>query len=219
MKELPYFKFYCSEWISGSITLESMSTQGLFINICALYWFKSGQLNTSEIKRRIRVKQADFDSLVDSGLIKIDQDLVKISFLDEQMHQRNVVSKTNSYNGSLGGAPKGNKNAIKNNRKQPKTTNIEEEEEKNRKREERKVFVYGKHDDDKYILITPNTMDGLLYRINGEDGFKELYDIKQSKISHPNLVKEFLRSYPGKHFDDFRHVYNTFNQFIEKKYN
>jgi len=218
-KELPYFKFNASEWISGAITLEDMTTQGAFINICAYYWFKSGSLTLTEIKRRLKLKQATIDSLTHGNHIKVDQDVIEISFLNEQFDELGHISKKNSLNGSKGGAPKGNKNAQKNNPKQPKTTNIEEEVEENRKREERKVFVYGKHDEDKYILITPNTIDGLLYRINGEDGFKELYDIKQSKISHPNLVKDFLRSYPGKHFDDFRHVYNTFNQFIEKKYN
>ena len=37
-KSLPYFKFFCSEWSDGDITLEDYQTQGLFINICAYYW-------------------------------------------------------------------------------------------------------------------------------------------------------------------------------------
>jgi len=56
MKELPYFKFNSSEWINGAITLEDLQAQGLFINICAYYWFNSGCLKLSEIKRRVKCK-------------------------------------------------------------------------------------------------------------------------------------------------------------------
>lgn len=138
-KELPYFKFNAAEWISGEITLEDLQTQGAFINICAYYWFKSGCLTLTEIKRRLKLKQAVIDSLINGNHIKVDGDQVEISFLKEQFDERGHKSKINSLNGSKGGAPIGNKNAEKNNRKQPKTTNIEEEkkrEEKNKNREE-----------------------------------------------------------------------------------
>ncbi len=107
MKELPYFKFDCAEWISGEVTLEDLSTQGLFINICAYYWFKSGLLSLSEIKRRLSdVKEGSFEALVGSNLIKVKSDKVSITFLDEQLHERNKMSEINSENGKLGGRPK-----------------------------------------------------------------------------------------------------------------
>lgn len=149
-KELPYFKFDCAEWISGEITLEDLSTQGLFINICAYYWFKSGCLTLTEIKRRVKCKPANIQSLIDSGLIKVDGENIKVSFLDEQFEERGHKSKINSLNGSMGGAPKGNKNAQKNNQsvesEQPKSTNIEENKkrirtEEKEKREELPDFV------------------------------------------------------------------------------
>lgn len=141
-KELPYFKFNAAEWISGEITLEDLQTQGAFINLCAYYWFKSGCLTLTEIKRRLKLKQAIIDSLINGQHIKVDGDQVEISFLREQFDERGHKSKINSLNGSKGGAPKGNKNAEKNNRKQPKTSNIEEEkkrEEENKNREEAHV--------------------------------------------------------------------------------
>lgn len=140
-KELPYFKFDCSEWISGNITLEDFQTQGVFINICAYYWFKSGCLKTSEIKPRLKCKQSIIDTLFENGHMKADGDFVKISFLDEQFEERGHISVKNSNNGSKGGAPKGNKNAQKNkpsvDSEQPKTTNIEEEQKRIRREEER----------------------------------------------------------------------------------
>ena len=145
-KELPYFKFNASEWISGEITLESLETQGAFINICAFYWFKSGCLTLTEIKRRLKLKQPTINRLVDSNHIKVVDDMIEISFLREQFDERGMISKRNSNNGRKGGAPVGNKNAkiepetqkktSENNREQAKTSNIEEEE--NKKREEKK---------------------------------------------------------------------------------
>lgn len=129
MKELPYFKFNCSEWISGSITLEDLTTQGAFINICAYYWFKSGNITLTEINRRLKLKQATINRLVDGNHIKLNGDIIEISFLREQFNERGMISDRNSKNGSKGGAPKGNKNAQKNNPEQPKTSNKEEEEE------------------------------------------------------------------------------------------
>lgn len=140
-KELPYFKFDCAEWISGDITLEDFQVQGVFINICAYYWFKSGCLKTSEIKPRLKCKQSVLDKLFDSGHLKSDGDFVKISFLDEQFAERGHVSVKNSENGSKGGAPKGNRNAQKNKPavdfEQPKTTNIEGEEKRIRTEQKR----------------------------------------------------------------------------------
>lgn len=136
-KELPYFKFNAAEWISGGITLEDLTTQGAFINICAYYWFKSGGLTITEIKRRLKLKQATLDALVNGNHIKVDGDQVEVSFLKEQFDERGHKSKVNSINGSKGGAPKGNKNAEKNNREQAKTTNIEENKKRKEKKEKR----------------------------------------------------------------------------------
>lgn len=158
MKELPYFKFNCSEWLHGDITLEDFQAQGLFINICAYYWFKSGCLKTSEIKPRLKCKQSLIDKLFENGHLKSDGDFVKISFLDEQFAERGHVSEKNKENGSKGGAPKGNKNAQKNNPKQPKTTNIEEEKNKNRIREEKRRVELP--DFEQFNLWTTDIIDG-----------------------------------------------------------
>lgn len=140
-KELPYFKFNCSEWISGNITLEDLTTQGAFINICAYYWFKSGCITLTEIKRRLKLKQPTIDSLIKGNHIKVTDDLIEISFLLEQFNERGHISKRNSLNGSKGGAPKGNKNAEKNNREQAKTTNIEKEKEEEKEQNKKEIQI------------------------------------------------------------------------------
>lgn len=106
-KELPYYKFHVSEWINGNITLEDFYVQGVFINICAFYWFKSGNLTLTELKRRLsKAKPTAFDSLIESGLIKLNGDNLSITFLDEQIKERDTQSVVNRANGALGGRPK-----------------------------------------------------------------------------------------------------------------
>lgn len=147
-KDSPYFKFYVSEYNDGDIQLCSMEAQGLFMNLCSIYWSKEGDLFLSKAKRLFKVRAKVWEQLIHERVIKVDNDRIKINFLDEQLNERIVTSKTNSLNGSKGGAPKGNKNAqndkretTENNRttseKQPKTSNKEERIEEENKEEDR----------------------------------------------------------------------------------
>lgn len=84
-----------------------MDVQGLFINICALYWQRGGNLTLTEAKRRLLLsKPKAFDSLIENGLIKVDNDNLTISFLEEQIQEREEKHEINSANGRLGGRPK-----------------------------------------------------------------------------------------------------------------
>jgi len=103
-KGLPYFEFWTSEWLTGDICFEDLETQGLFINICALYWQRNGDLLVSDIERRYNKPNA-FNSLTDR-IISVSDGLIKIAFLDEQLLARKHKSKVNSENGSKGGRPK-----------------------------------------------------------------------------------------------------------------
>jgi hypothetical protein len=106
-KDLPYFKFNVSEYINGDITLEDFYIQGVFINICAFYWFKSGNVSLSEMKRRLsKAKPKAFEKLIESNLIKVEGDVLKITFLDEQLEERAKNADKNHINGLSGGRPK-----------------------------------------------------------------------------------------------------------------
>ena len=103
-KGLPYFKFTPSEWLTGDICFEDLEVQGLFINICAWYWQRDGNLKISDIERRYN-KPTALHSLYDRFL-NVENDTIQIVFLDEQLIDRNHISKTNSMNGGKGGRPK-----------------------------------------------------------------------------------------------------------------
>lgn len=135
-KDLPYFKFDAAEWINGSITLESLEVQGLFINICAHYWFKSGSLSLSEIKRRLSAGLATaFDALIEAKIIGLEDDMIRIGFLDEQLAERRHLSEQNSANGRLGGRKKATA-LMSLSETKANQSNIEERREEKRRQEE-----------------------------------------------------------------------------------
>lgn len=120
MKELPYFKFYVAEWLNGDITLEDYYTQGLFTNICAYYWSKGCSITLTQLRKKFRDAQERYiDDLLSSGVLKIKDDFVIISFLDEQFLDWQNLSKKNSQNGKKGGRPIG---SIKRDKTQKKAT-------------------------------------------------------------------------------------------------
>jgi len=143
-KELPYFKFYIGEWLNGDITLEEFECQGLFINICAYYWQKDGEITLSFLRKRFRGYDDQIDALISAKAIKIAKDEVIISFLDEQMESKEIQKITNQKNGLKGGRPKKEKTDNKPNGllmetesiteskaiNNPKQTNIKERKEK-----------------------------------------------------------------------------------------
>ena len=91
-KDLPYFKFFVSEWNDGDITLEDFETQGLFINICAYYWSNECEIKLSKTKKKFRnVSEDSFQNLIDSEVIKVEDDIITINFLDEQKEDRTTI--------------------------------------------------------------------------------------------------------------------------------
>lgn len=105
---LPYFKFIPADWLIGNIVYEDLCTQGLFINICALYWQRDGALTVSEVNKRYRNPEL-LNSLI-GEFISVKNDKISIKFLDKQLITAEHISKKNKLNGSKGGRPKNNPN-------------------------------------------------------------------------------------------------------------
>jgi hypothetical protein len=149
-KDLPYYKFEPAQWLTGDIVYESFEVQGLFINICALYWQRDGELTIEDIEKRYK-KPAALESLTD--YLKIKKGKICIKFLDEQLVERGHVSTVNSANGKKGGRPKSAQTLIKKPKKpnanrtltEPEANESNKEkrrEEKNKKREEEIIFPF-----------------------------------------------------------------------------
>ena len=104
-KGFPYFKFKPTEWLTGDIVFESFAVQGLFINICALYWQRDGDVTLEDIIKRYK-RPVELDSLIDRFILMDGQNII-IEFLDEQLVEAGHISAKNSAKGRLGGRPKG----------------------------------------------------------------------------------------------------------------
>lgn len=103
-KNFPYFKFIATEWMTGDIVFESLSAQGLFINICALYWQRNGELSIDDINKRFK-SPSELAELTDR-FFSLSGGFISVKFLDEQLVEASHISKVNSQNGSKGGRPK-----------------------------------------------------------------------------------------------------------------
>lgn len=95
-KDLPYFKFFCSEWNDGDITLEDYEIQGLFINICSYYWSSGCEVSLQKVKKRFRNQDKNINYLLKTEIIKKKDKNISINFLDEQWIERQTKSSKNS---------------------------------------------------------------------------------------------------------------------------
>ena len=97
-KEIPYFKFFIGEWANGDITCESYEAQGIFINICSIYWAKLGNLTESHIRKKFKSDEA-INELIEASIIKIEDGKVIINFLDEQLQEDQLLRRVKSAGG------------------------------------------------------------------------------------------------------------------------
>lgn len=100
-KRLPYFQFEPAEYLAGDIMFCSYGAQGMFNNICALYWQKDCELSYSQTVKRLKNEDL-INELIDEKIIKISKDKIVIHFLNEQYAKATVKSVINSDNGKKG---------------------------------------------------------------------------------------------------------------------
>jgi hypothetical protein len=134
-KELPYFQFEPAEYLTKDISFCSLSAQGLFINICSYYWQRQCDLTKEQFLRRFNYL-TEFEELIKEGVIDIENEKIKIKFLDIQYLKATEFSKEQSRKGSLGGRPKKptetqTKTELKPNESQTKAIREEEIKENN----------------------------------------------------------------------------------------
>ena len=107
--ELPYFKFFPNDWILGEITLLDYGVQGIFTNICAIYWSRGCDLSVDKLGKRIRddgkpgLSRA-LSQLKNEGIIEVNEEgVIRIKFLDEQYMNLESTHRKRSAAGRKGG--------------------------------------------------------------------------------------------------------------------
>ncbi len=196
-KDLPYFKFFCSEWSDGDITLEDLHVQGLFINVCAYYWSKECNLSVDKLMKKFQNHPLNLlETLFSEGIIKQVKGMVKISFLDEQYGERNNLCNQNSINAKKGWEKRkkikniSDRNATASNPQyESDAKGMQYREEERREEKIRK---------DKSNTLTLNTSEGdSLKNIDVEVEDDKLHDFKYKDYN------EFLKDWNNarKHFE------------------
>ena len=106
MKELPYFRFTCQEWQNGDITLESMATQGVFINICSYYWMNNCDITKKQLIKKYKQNNRIVKELIINNLLQVEDDCICIRFLDTQWDELQEFRAKKQIAGSKGGKQK-----------------------------------------------------------------------------------------------------------------
>lgn len=90
MEKLQWFKFTPSDWMMGKIQKTPEITQARFMRLCCLYWNKECDLTYEDAE--IEVDQEHLDTLIRKKIIKHEDDMIYIDFLDEQMDNIQEIS-------------------------------------------------------------------------------------------------------------------------------
>ena len=73
-KELPYFRFTVAEWLNDDIEFESYQTKGVFIDVCAFYWFRDCDVEKSLLSKKFSDAKTELNILFKCGVLKIGKD-------------------------------------------------------------------------------------------------------------------------------------------------
>ena len=102
-KELPYFKFEPSQWDNGNIQMLSREEKGLFIDLCSMYWSRTGDVSLKLAIQKLCAGNATaLNSLCDEKIIEVIEGNIFIKFLSEQLNEFEDLSKQNSKNAKEG---------------------------------------------------------------------------------------------------------------------
>ena len=138
-RQLPYFKFFTSEWLNGNITLEDYELQGLFINVCAYYWHRDCEVSYDQLAKKFRTNNLT-DLVPDFMQEDEDTGQITIKFLDEQFSEFTTRKKKLSEAGKKGAKRKKEIALIKPPLSHPLAT--KEEKEQDQKKEKKKKFSF-----------------------------------------------------------------------------
>ena len=100
-KELPYFQFEPGQYLTGSIQFCSLASQGLYNNICCIYWERRCDLSLEQLNKKFNEPDL-IKELLNEGILKEEEGSIIIDFLDEQYSQRTGKHIVNSNNGKKG---------------------------------------------------------------------------------------------------------------------
>tara|TARA_R110002051_G_scaffold34523_1_gene76834 strand:+ start:208 stop:666 length:459 start_codon:yes stop_codon:yes gene_type:complete len=101
-KELPFYKFYPTEWLLGKISRETIEIQITFLKVSCWYWQKDCDITYDDIifyedEKLVKI-------VIEKGYIKLGKSgKISIKFLDEQILEHKKRNKLKKESGRKGG--------------------------------------------------------------------------------------------------------------------
>jgi hypothetical protein len=142
-KELPYFKFEPNEWENGNIQIFDRETKGLFIDLCSMYWSRTGDLPFKlAIQKLCGGNATALNSLCDENIIEVIDGFIFIKFLSIQLNEFADLSKQNSENAKIGWEKRrnnANNSQNKPNKSKRNATALNSQSESNAIREDKSI--------------------------------------------------------------------------------
>ncbi len=66
-----------------------------------------------------------------------------------------------------------------------------------------------------YFIVDKKHIGGITYKVHGVDGLKEYMLENQSVLNYPQFAEKFMKKFNGAKFNDFMHVFNSYNKFTD----
>jgi hypothetical protein len=215
-KELPYFKFEPSQWENGNIQICSFEAQGVFINLCSMYWQRLGDLPYKLAVQKICKGNATaLDSLIEDQIIKVIDGSICIDFLNEQLSEFENLSNTNSKNALVGWEKRKKDATAKQSQSERNAIRGEKIREDKIKVDESETLTLGFGD--LFFSVTSKYINGKKYIVRGVAGLREYMELNNSILDQPERHEAFLKSINGDVFNEFMHVKNKYKHFLTNK--
>lgn len=196
----PAFLFYPGDWLGGTLGM-SFEEKGAYMEILMMQ-FSRGHMTEHMIRHVV----GHYWDTLQVKFKKDEQGLWYNERLDiEVARRKNYV---NSRKNNVKGVNQHTKKHIS------KYAHMTSHMENRNRNEIVNIITYGVHDEKRYILIIPETTDSQKIRINGEDGFNQLFEENHSIVTHPGKIRDFLFANRGAHYTSFMHVYRAFSKYI-----
>lgn len=99
MVELPYFRFYPSEWKAGKISAFGALEQGVFLNLCINAWQKGGEIEFNPVlfSKQMEITTIQLNTIVEQlkqcGILLYEDEKYRIKFIEEQLSSSAHISR------------------------------------------------------------------------------------------------------------------------------
>lgn len=209
------FTFYPQDWWSSDSFYDFEPLERYVYLECLFLMYRNGGYMKTEkthFENRIRLSVSDqvWEKVTQKFILHNDE------YTSLTVNKRLKKAETARENGLLGGRPAKitQKSSLVNQDEKAK----EKEKEKEKIEIESEGFRFIGQTNDLYVTIQPKAIGVPKYRINGEEGLSEYFQMHRSIISRPEFTRKFLLDRKGKVYEDFNHVWNDFNQFINRQF-